>query len=67
MIKVEGGEIENRSERMGKKKRKSLLERGLEAVLGAFLAYLSGSATGFVQVILLVAGVVIIIYALFAD
>jgi hypothetical protein len=67
VIKVEGGEIENRSERMGKKKRKSLLERGLEAVLGAFLAYLSGSATGFVQVILLVAGVVIIIYALFAD
>ena len=64
---MEGGEIENRSERMGKKKRKSLLERGLEAVLGAFLAYLSGSATGFVQVILLVAGVVIIIYALFAD
>ncbi|MCJ7635372.1 hypothetical protein MUP77_23660 [Candidatus Bathyarchaeota archaeon] len=64
---MKGGEIENRSGRMGKKKKKSFLERGLEAVLGAFLAYLSGSATGFVQVILLIAGVVIIIYALFAD
>ncbi len=62
-----GGEIENRSERMGKKKKKSLLERGLEAILGAFLAYLSGSATGIVQVVLLLVGVMFIIYALFAD
>ena len=67
MIKVERGEIENRSGRMVKKKRKSSLERGLEAILGIFLAYLSGSATGVVQVLLLIAGVVIIIYALFAD
>ena len=67
MIKVDGGEIENRSERMGKKKKKSSLERGLEAILGIFLAYLSGSTTGIVQALLLVAGVVIIIYALFAD
>jgi hypothetical protein len=67
VIKVEGGEIDNRKGKMPKKKRKSLLERGLEAILGAFLAYLSGSATGFVQVVLLIAGVMIIIYALFAD
>jgi hypothetical protein len=67
VIKVEEGEIGNRKEEMPRKKRKPLLERGLEAILGAFLAYLSGSATGIVQVVLLVAGVIIIIYALFAD
>ena len=74
MIKVEGGEVANRSETMGKKKRttgkekkKSLLERGIVAILGGFLAYLSGSATGILQLILLIAGIGIIIYAIIAD
>jgi hypothetical protein len=67
---VEGGEIGNRNEKMPKKKlkkKKTLLERGLEAILGAFLAYLSGSATGIAQLILLIAGVGVVLYAIFAD
>jgi hypothetical protein len=52
---------------MSKKKGKSLLERGIEAILGAFLTYLSGLATGIVQPVLFVSGIVIVIYAVFSD
>jgi hypothetical protein len=66
VIKVEGGEVRNRNGKMTRKK-KSLLERGFEAILGVFLAYLSGSATGIAQFLLLMVGAVVVLYAIFAD
>ena len=52
---------------MPKKRGKSILERAFVAILGAFLAYLSGSASGLLQIILLIAGIAIVLYAILSD
>lgn len=50
---------------MPKKKKKSLLERGVEIMLAVFLAYLSGSATDGLGFVLIIGAVVVALYAIF--
>lgn len=71
VIKMEGGEIDNRYEKVGKKKKekkRGFLERAVEGITGAFIVYLSASAT--VEVtkgVLLLAGIILVIYAVIPD
>jgi hypothetical protein len=68
VIKVEGGEKENTGEKMGKKKKRSFLERAIEGLTGAFIMYLSGSATNdLLKGVLVVIGFVLVIYAVASD
>ena len=67
MIKVNGGDLQNRKENMPKKKKRGFLERAIEAITGAFIAYLSGSATDIVRFVLLFGGIILILYAISSD
>jgi hypothetical protein len=64
---MEGGEKENRGKVMPKKKR-SFLERALEAITGAFIIYLSSSATNdIVKGFVIVFGIIILLYSVIPD
>ena len=64
-----GGEIGNRKEEMPRqKKKRGFLERAVEGVTGAFIVYLSASATvQVIQGLLLLFGIIIVLYAVASD
>lgn len=66
---MEGGEKEVGEEKtVPKGKKRGFLERGIEGLTGAFVMYLSGSATvDVLKVVLFVIGFILVIYAVAPD
>ena len=50
-----------------KKSERTFLERAIEAIIGAFVIYLSASATDTWQIVLVILGIVLVIHALASD
>ena len=50
-----------------KKPERTFLERAIEAIIGAFVIYLSASATDAWQIVFVVLGIVLVIHALASD
>ena len=52
---------------MPRKKKRTFLERALEAIVGAFITYLSGSASDVWQTVLLLIGLGLVLHAVASD
>ena len=66
MLKVERPKTKS-EEGMPKKKKRSLMERIVEALIGILIAYVSSYATDYWRIIFLLVGVIVILHALLQE